>query len=190
LLKIVLYVGAVALGLALGVGSARLAVSNSLAGSAVENGIWSTDLTIGSSEAGPYTRASIALNGTLALKRSETMYYSADSDAEGDTLTSNCNYVLEGRDPAARWWSVTVYDSDGFLLPEANGRFSVSKTSVLRTSGGAFQITLSRDGRGANGIPTGSGDFTMLLRLYNPSPSVEAAPDKATLPKLRKGSCQ
>jgi hypothetical protein len=190
LLKIVLYVGAVALGLALGVGTARVAISNSLSGNVINNGIWSTDLTIGSSEAGAYTRASIALNGTLALKRSETIYYSADRDADGDTLTSNCNYVLEGRDPAARWWSVTVYDSDGYLLPEAKGRYSVSKTSVLRSQGGAFQIALTRDGRGANGIATGTGDFTMVLRLYNPNPNVEAAPDKATLPQLRKGSCQ
>jgi hypothetical protein len=190
LLKTVLYVGAVALGAALGVGTALLAVSGSVSTAGIENGIWSTNLTIGSPEAGPYTRASIALNGTLALKRSETIYFSADSDEEGDTLTSGCTYVLEGRDPAARWWSVTVYDTEGYLLPDAKGRYSVSKSSVMRGQGGTFQIALTRDGKGPNGLPTGPGNFTLTLRLYNPTPALASAPDKASLPKIKKGSCQ
>jgi hypothetical protein len=190
LLKTALYVGAVILGAALGVSTALLAVSGSLSTASVDNGIWSTNLTIGSADAGPYTRASIALNGTLALKHTETIYFSADSDEEGDALTSRCTYVLEGRDPAARWWSVTVYDTDGYLLPQANGRYSVSKSSVMRSQGGTFQIALTRDGNGPNGLPTGPGDFTLTLRLYNPTPALASAPDKATLPKIKKGSCQ
>lgn len=188
MLKAVLYGGAVVLGLALGLGSARLAVTGFGSGG-VSNGVWSTDLSIGGTEAGLYTRASVAVNGLLALKGSETIYFSATRDANGSALSSNCSYILEGKDPAARWWSVTVYGSDGFLLPEANGKYSVSKSNVART-GGNFQIALTRDGSGPNGIPTGSGDFTLTLRLYNPDASVAAAPDKAALPQLKTGACQ
>lgn len=184
-----MYGGAVILGLALGLGSARLAVTG-FGGGSVTNGVWSTDLNIGGTEAGMYTRASVAVNGLLALKRSETIYYSATRDANGATLSSSCSYILEGQDPATRWWSVTVYGSDGFLLPEAKGKYSMSKSNVARSGGGTFQIALTRDGSGPNGIPTGSGDFTLTLRLYNPDGSIALAPDKAVLPQLKTGACQ
>ena len=83
----------------------------------VSDGPWSTSLDTGSSEGGPYLRARIAVHGLLALSREETVYYSALRDSDGADLVGNCSYRLEGRDPPTRWWSITAYGADDFLIP-------------------------------------------------------------------------
>jgi hypothetical protein len=159
-------------------------------GGAVADGPWRTSLYAGSSEGGPYLRASIALHGLLALNRRETIYYTAATDSAGDSLRGNCIYKIEGRDPPTRWWSVTAYGADDFLIPNAAGRYSVSMNSVARRADGSYAITLSKGQAGANWIPVDDGRFSVSLRLYNPSNTVAADPVHVALPVITKGTCE
>ncbi len=156
---------------------------------AVRDGPWETSLATGSSESGPYLRAYVAIHGLLALNRSETIYYNASRDSGGNALTGNCDYSIVGRDPDARWWSITPYGSDDFLIPNPARRFSVSMNSVARRGGG-FVIAVSPSGSDANGLPVGNGPFSLTLRLYNPGAGVTADPAHAALPQIRKESCR
>ncbi|NWH09218.1 MAG: DUF1214 domain-containing protein [Alphaproteobacteria bacterium] len=186
--RILIYAGALVLGVILGLGSLYAGISSSARG-VVQNGVWLTDLNTGSTAAGPYTRANVAMYGLLALNRSEAIYYFADRDASGDALSGRCSYVIEGRDPDARWWSITVYGTDGFLMAASKGRFSASSALIARRNDGSFSIALNAQGTGENGLPTGGGEFTMVLRLYNPGPDIQKRPGETVLPQLRRVSC-
>lgn len=155
----------------------------------VNDGPWHTSLLVGSAASGPYLRASVAIHGLLALNRHETIYYSASRDSAGDALEGNCTYRIVGRDPAARWWSITAYGPDDYLIPNAANRYSVSKNSIAREDDGSFIVMAAQGDSGPNWIPVGPGAFSLSLRLYNPAPSVSAAPAKVALPTIDKAGC-
>ena len=177
-------------GTALGLFATWATVVRGAMGGDVSSGPWRTSLYTGSSEGGPYLRAHIAVHGLLALSREETVYYSAASDSEGHTLDGNCSYQLEWRDPPTRWWSITAYGPDDFLIPNPADRYSVSMHSVARRADGTFAVTLSKKQVGVDWIPLAAGRFDLTIRLYNPQAAVVADPGRVTLPTIRKAVCE
>jgi hypothetical protein len=155
----------------------------------VQDGPWKTNLLIGSSGGSIYTRASVAVHGLLALNRSETVYYTAATDDGGERLNGQCTYTVAGRDPPARWWSITVYGTDDYLIPNPANRYSISKTSVMRGVGGSFVAPIAPKASGPNALPTGGQKFSLTLRLYNPDAAVVADPAHVPLPSIKKVSC-
>jgi hypothetical protein len=156
----------------------------------VRNGPWATSLAVGSAQSGPYLRAYVAVHGLLALNRGETIYYNASRDSGGERLRGNCDYIVWGRDPAARWWSITAYGQDDFLIPNRAHRYSVSKYSVARGANDKFVIFISRDENSVSWIPVYDKPFSLTLRLYNPAASVAADPAHALLPAIIKRGCR
>jgi hypothetical protein len=131
----------------------------------------------------------VAVHGLLALNRSETIYYSAGSDGEGHALVGNCRYEIRGHDPDARWWSITAYGADDFLIPNPAHRYSISKSNLQRDANGGFVATVSAQRASGNWIPLGAGDFSLSLRLYNPGPAVTGDPAHVMLPAITRVSC-
>src|SRR5678815_316989 len=112
------------IGTLLGLGATWLTVIRGVAmGGAVSNGPWRTSLEAGSREGGMYLRAGIAVHGLLALNRSETVYYTATTDSSGIALDGRCTYRVRGRDPKSRWWSITAYGPDDYLIPNTAHRY-------------------------------------------------------------------
>jgi hypothetical protein len=189
--KIALKIAAVlAIGTVLGLAATWLLIfrGGGLRG-AVRNGPWTTSLTVGSSGSDIYTRAVVAVHGLLALNRSETIYYAAHADSDGNNFDGRCTYLIAGRDPPARWWSITAYAADDYLIPNPAKRYSVSRTSVTRNAHGEFVATVSRKPFPKDWIALQNGRFNLTLRLYNPAASVAADPPHAALPTLKKVSC-
>lgn len=140
--------------------------------STVKIGPWGTSLAAGSASANPYLRAWIARHALLALRKEETIYFSAYTDDDGEPLLGECDYRVEGRAPDARWWSITVYGEDDFLIPNEQGRYSWGSTEIDMDGDGHFTIHLSRDPKPGNWLPTGEARRLCLsLRLYNPGPA-------------------
>ncbi len=176
-------------GSALGLGATYVtAVHASLPGG-VCDGVWHTNLSIGSSSGSPYTRARVALHGLLALNRSETMYYTATTDAAGDPLDGACTYKLKGRILDARWWSITAYGADDYLIPGTDGHYSFSLNDVRNNAGTNYTVKISAKESGRYWIAVKPGRFSLTLRLYNPDAPVVADPAHADLPSLTKESC-
>ena len=183
--------GAAALALALGLWSAQRAVRSGFAGGEVANGPWRTSFVTGSTDADMYTRARVAVGGLLALAPSETVYWTAERDADGKPLDARCDYRVEGEELPARWWSVTLYGADQFLVPNDAGRFSFSQTTLAREPGGPWQIDVSGQPRSGNWLPSGAaGTFSLTLRLYNPKPEVYEQPAQLALPRIVRGDCR
>lgn len=183
-----MYLGAVAVGL----GSAWWVLKKAPWMQAhVIVGAWKTNLLTGSPDADMYTRASVALNALLALDRDETMYFIATTDEAGHALRSNCSYRVEGVPPPARWWSVTAYADDMFLFDAPNKRYSVNGSTIPLDKEGRFAFQTGTQAGESNGLPTpGKRGLVLTLRLYNPAPSLQAAPSTLVPPLIRKlGDC-
>jgi hypothetical protein len=151
------------------------------------NGAWHVDLTPGSEHAGLYTRAFIAWNSLFALRAPEAVYFSALYDSAGNRLECAGTYLVEGRDPDARWWSLTAYKKNR-LIPNSLGRYSFSQTSVQRSSDGGWRIRVSPEYQDGNWIPTGDpqGNFGLALRLYGPGRDTLANLESVGLPQIRR----
>jgi len=181
---------ALAVGIVLGLFATWATVIRGTMGGDVSDGPWRTSLYTGSSEGGPYLRANIAVHGLLALSREETIYYTAAGDSDGNALDGNCTYRVEGRDPPTRWWSITAYGSDDFLIPNVADLYSISMNSVARWADGTFVVTLSKAQAEGNWIPVVGGRFDLTIRLYNPQAAVVADPAHVALPTIKMAGCE
>lgn len=189
------FLAIVIIALVLGVGSALLYLRTIGLGDSIAVGPWKTSTAIGSTKADLYTRASVAVAGLLALNRSETIYFNASSDDEGDSLLTGCTYKISGEDPTAHWWSITLYGADHFLVANEKNIYSYGGNSVKREVDGSFVITVSPHKTANNWLPTGNlsgaiGEpFALTMRLYNPDKAFAEDPSGITLPKIEKEAC-
>ncbi|MFM9863105.1 MAG: DUF1214 domain-containing protein [Micropepsaceae bacterium] len=183
-------VAAIVLAVALGLGSAYLAVKGALpADTTVKNGAWTASLAAGGTNADNYTRTAVAIAGLLALNKDETIYYGANADSAGEPLDGKCSYRIEGRDVESRWWSITAYAKDHFLIDHPAKRYAVSKTNVVRGADGSFVIRVSTSEEKENWIASSADGFQLTLRLYNPGASVRDDPAGVALPTITKEAC-
>ncbi len=190
MLRLAIFLGAIAVGLGLGLGSAYFAVWRIAESELItKNGPWLTLLAAGSPDADMYTRTAVALGAIGALRKEETIYFFARKDSAGNDLRGECSYRIEGRDLDARWWSITLYGNDNFLIDNPSNRYSISKTNVVRGSDGTFVIRLSRTQTSVNWIATSRKGFRVTLRIYNPGASVSDHPATAALPAIVREEC-
>ena len=176
--------------LILGIGSALFGLRWVTEKRSIQNGAWRTNLAVGSSEADMYTRAAISVVGLFALKKSEAVYYIAETDDDGEPFLGTCDYRIEGRDLEAGWWSITLYGSDHFLVPNDQKRYSFNGKNVERGPDGTYTIAVSESPKKGNWLPNGGQDFSLTLRLYNPEKAVYENPGRVQLPRITKESCR
>jgi hypothetical protein len=146
----------------------------------VEIGPWQTGKSFGTVDASTLTRAKVALSGLLALPSKEAMYFTAQNDSDGRALDGRCTYVVRGGKLDGRWWSVTLYEGEGWLVKNAAKRWSVPASAV--------QVAPSA--QSGAWLPTGSvPKFDLTLRLYHPSAMTIESPETAKLPTIERKEC-
>lgn len=154
--------------------------------SSVFSGNWSTNTVIGSVHADPRTRAYIAKMGLLALSPEETTYYHL-YDYNGEAISSDYVYEIRGDKIPARWWSITAYGDDSFLIENTQKKYSVQSSQIIREPDGSFVIRISREPYAGNWISLGHAKkVSLLLRLYDPPPEIRQKLDGLELPVIHK----
>jgi hypothetical protein len=177
--------------LAIGVGSAVWVIKSFSATTAIKAGAWTTNPLIGSVQADVYLRAYVARTGLFALSKTEALYYNAFTDEDGDPLRADCDYIIEGGDLPARWWSITVYDKDHFLIPNALNQYSYNMRNIQRDGQGRYKIHLSQTPKDRNWLPAAKeGAMSITLRAYNPAPALAENMGSAELPRITKAGCK
>ena len=76
--------------------------------------------------------------------------------------------------PALGFWSVTMYDADYFFVNNPLNRYSISARQNLKSNpDGSTDLYIQKDSPGqdkeSNWLPSPSGDFVLMMRLYWPS---------------------
>ena len=177
--------------LLIGVGSAVWAIESFSKVQAIKVGAWTSNPLFGSAQVDMYLRAVIARIALFALSRTEAIYYIAFADDNGEPLRPECDYILEGGDLPARWWSITAYDKDHFLIPNDLDRYSYNMKNLRRDEQGRFKIHLSRTPKEGNWLPAAKEEtMSITLRAYNPAPALQENMGSAELPKITKVECR
>ncbi|MCV7000061.1 DUF1214 domain-containing protein [Mycolicibacterium alvei] len=76
--------------------------------------------------------------------------------------------------PVDGFWSITVYNKDGYFTPNAQNAYSVNNVTALKDPDGSTTVQFggSDDGSGAaNLLPITEG-WNYLVRLYRPRPEI------------------
>lgn len=125
-------------------------------------------------------RATTALVGLGANEAADALYPSTAKDSRGDALVGSNFYRLRfpvGETPPVNaFWSVTLYDSDGFFVENPIDRYSLGSRNTLTTNAdGSVDVLLQNQGPAylqENWLPTPLTEFNLLLRMYYPQNSV------------------
>ena len=188
------YIICIALGLVGGAAFAVHQVRSADMGRQVTNGPWSANTDQGTTDASALTRARVALFGLLALPAKEAMYFIARTDNDGAPLSGKCTYSVSGGEMDARWWSITLYKGEGWLVKNAANRWSIGSGSVVMNESNPpswqFFVGPKAPKDDPQYLPTGgTPHFDLTLRTYHPQGALLNDPAKAKLPVIKKEGC-
>ena len=126
-------------------------------------------------------RAIVAMAGLGANQPEDAVYPLNLADADGKPLTGDQKYVLHfNKDqlpPAEAFWSVTMYDAEGFQVANPINRFAIGDRDALKyNADGSLDLYIQNANPGAdkesNWLPApASGVLGVTMRLYAPKQS-------------------
>jgi hypothetical protein len=126
-------------------------------------------------------RAIVAREGLGANLPEDAVYPLNLGDEAGKPLEGTNNYTIHfdkaSLPPVEAFWSITLYDADGFQVPNALNRFAVSSWMPFRyEADGSLTLYVQAEGPGAdneqNWLPAPKGGFNLTMRLYAPKADV------------------
>jgi hypothetical protein len=115
------------------------------------------------------------------LPSEDAVYLSAVRDSAGDSFQGSKRYTMhfeKGQIPPVRaFWSLTLYDDQGYFATNAIKRFAIGDRDPLKfNADGSLDLSIQHDSPGSdkesNWLPAPSGGFNLALRMYWPEPAV------------------
>jgi hypothetical protein len=176
---------------AAGLGSTYFALTRGAAFGPLTIGSWTAWPKTGTADADPYAQASIARIGRLPTALGDGVSFTASSDDKGRPLDGRCDVVLAGVTPAARFWTVTLYNADGQLMANSINRYDFTSQEIVRHADGSFEIVVAPRAKPGNWLPTGGVErYVLLLRLYDTAVGVATkAGREVPMPSINVRSC-
>lgn len=176
---------------AVGLGLTYFALTRGAAFGALTIGSWTAWPKTGTADADPYARAAIARTGRLPVALGDGVSFTAQSDDDDKPLDGRCDVVLFGVTPAARFWTLTLYNPDGELVANSVERFGFTSQEIVRRADGSFEIIVSPRANPGNWLPTGGIErYSLVLRLYDTAVGVATkAGREVPMPSIETRSC-
>jgi hypothetical protein len=122
-------------------------------------------------------RAIVAQLGLGANLPEDAIYPLNLADENGVPLDGANKYTIHfdkgGTPPVNAFWSLTLYDSDGFQVANSLNRFAVSSWMPFKYNpDGSLDLYFQNESPGAakeaNWLPAPKGPFNLTMRLYGP----------------------
>jgi len=152
----------------IGLGSTYLALTRGAAFGALRIGSWTAWPKTGTQNADPYARASIARSGRLPIALGDGLTFVARHDDTGRPLDGRCDVVVAGVTPAARFWTLTLYNLNGDLVANSLKRYDFTSQEIVRHGDGSFEIVIAPRANPGNWLPTGGVErYQLALRFYD-----------------------
>jgi hypothetical protein len=138
-------------------------------------------------------RAVVSQLGLGANLAEDAIYPLNLGDVDGKPLDGANQYVIhfdKGATPPVRsFWSITLYDADGFQVGNVLNRFAVSSyMPFVYNADGSLDLYFQADSPGkdkeANWLPAPKAAFNLTMRLY--SPATDALTGKWNPPPIKK----
>jgi hypothetical protein len=138
-------------------------------------------------------RAIVTQLGLGANLPEDAIYPLNLADADGKPLDGASNYTIhfdKGQTPPAQaFWSITLYDPEGFQVANALNRSAVSSWMPFKTNpDGSLDLYFQNESPGAdkvvNWLPAPKGPFNLTMRLY--APKADALTGKWNPPPVMK----
>jgi hypothetical protein len=126
-------------------------------------------------------RAILAQQGLGANLPEDAIYPLNLGDEAGRPLNGANRYTISfdkgAAPPVNAFWSITLYDSDGFQVPNNLNRFAISSWMPFKINpDGSLTLYFQNDNPGkdkeANWLPAPKGPFNLTMRLYGPKTEV------------------
>ena len=126
-------------------------------------------------------RAWVTMIGLGALPVVDAIYPLNVADADGKPVDGNFEYVIHFSKaelpPVDAFWSITMYDAEGFQAANAFNRFAIGDRDPLKyNADGSLDIYMQNTSPGAdkesNWLPAPKGALGITMRLYAPRPEV------------------
>lgn len=139
-------------------------------------------------------RAIVAMVGLGANQPEDAIYPLNLADETGQAVTAEKRYVLhfdkDELPPVDAFWSLTMYDAEGFQVANSINRFSIGDRDALKfNADGSLDICIQNENPGAdkesNWLPAPkSGTLGLTLRLY--APKQQALDGRWSPPPVRR----
>ena len=130
-------------------------------------GLPDTDRAFGSrARTDPVRHLIGAAAGWGGLPTDEAVYLGVEPD-----LPVGHHTLRVGEVPVRGFWSVSVYNREGYFEPNALGRYSVNSVTAERDADGVVTINLGGEPSAPNHIPVVEG-WNYTVRLYRPGPEI------------------
>ena len=188
-----LLVALVALGLAaaVGLGSTWMTTTRGTELGTLTIGAWTARPRTGTVDIDPYSRATITRNGELPIGTGDGIAFTATTDDKKKPLDGRCDIVVSGVTPAARFWTMTLYDTKGRLVANALQRYGFTSQEIVRGADGGFEIRVASRSRAGNWLPTGGIErYTLMFRLYDTPVGVATRTKRdAPMPQIATVGC-
>jgi hypothetical protein len=126
-------------------------------------------------------RATIALGGLGANPPEDAVYPLLLTDADGNALDGAHDYVIHfdaaQLPPVDAFWSITMYDAEGFQVANELDRFAIGdRDPLVYNADGSLDISIGHVNPGAdrepNWLPAPTGRLGVTMRLYGPRSEV------------------
>ena len=124
-----------------------------------------------------FKRAVVALMGLGANPPEDAVYPALTADSDGNPVTGEHDYVVhfdaDELPPVDAFWSVTMYDAEGFQMANELNRFAIGdRDPLMYNTDGSLDLYLQHTNPGAaresNWLPAPRGPLGVTMRLYAP----------------------
>lgn len=176
---------------AIGLGTTWMTATRGVNVGTLKIGAWVARPRTGTSDIDPYARASVARSGELPIGTGDGIAFTARVDDGKRQLDGRCDVVVSGVTPAARFWTLTLYDPTGQLVANSMNRYGFTSQELVRASDGSFEVHIAPRARAGNWLPTGGLDrYMLVLRLYDTPVGVATRTQRdAPMPSVATASC-
>ena len=142
---------------------------------------WSVNRNVRPIVHDPLLRAAFNQYGPGTHIAEEALYFSQRKGDDGQVLSGANRYALRfpagGLPPVDAFWSLTLYGHDFLLVENSIKRYAINARTAGLVYGadGSLEIVIQHEAPNdpkVNWLPAPKGPFQLVLRAYQPKPSV------------------